>query len=516
MNGKVLTVGLALFVAACSSEHADLPTAARPRDALAASRTAPSTCPDPVAVELKMAGFFQPGHILVALAAFDLEIITFKRGNVSQAQSIAAQLYAYTQQQYDAGHVKGAGTPAGAQTVADLGHAYFCTVGVNVNFSSTLSDNVVAIVPAGKDSIVRTGTTNAAVHLFAAQQLPQTVVVITRLSDSARTAACPQFNGPLCTPFAQFPPFYDYQLVPAPNLPANAPLFTVEECVDTTKVHVPLAQLFIAHNVTGANGTTAQLLPKASETLGLACDNSGTSMRTTNPGVITRFASAISDFFVNTAFAATGAGTGITGKTRSFSPFGIVDSADFVPYRNGQWSYHAPTFTAPPAPATGDIPGFEQPSFALDGTWVPNTSAFGDAPFGSPDEGFACALNDLPYLNLAWTPFTSPQSTGNLDQDASTIFLLRNTFFVPSNWTQDLVVGVAIDNDVQVFVNGTAVTPVGQYAVHEGCAAQDAQGFVFPVPRALLVLGGQNVLAIRGRDRGGNSYIDARLSPASQ
>ena len=76
--------------------------------------------------------------------------------------------------------------------------------------------------------------------------------------------------------------------------------------------------------------------------------------------------------------------------------------------------------------------------------------------------------------------------------------------------------GIAVDNDVEVFVNGTAVTPTSNgtpvFVVHEGCAQQDAPGLVFDVPLSVLKVGGQNLLAIRARDRGGESYIDARLS----
>lgn len=236
-------------------------------------------------------------------------------------------------------------------------------------------------------------------------------------------------------------------------------------------------------------------------------------------GLASELASRLSDFAVKDAYAFA-TGTGITGKTKSFSPFGIVNVNDFIAYRNGQWTYHAPTFTGVPAPATGDMQGFQAPSFVPDPTWVLNTSAFGNAPFGSGSEGFGCALSALPYLNTVWPTFPTPTSTGNLDQDPSSIFLLRNTFFVPALWTQDLQVGIAVDNDVEVFVNGTAVTPTASggtplFVIHEGCAAQDAPGFVFTVSNSLLNKGAANTLAIRARDRGGESYIDARLSPTT-
>ena len=508
MNGKLLTVGLAvLIVAACSTEHGNLPTATN-RGSVSANLAAPN-CPDTISVKDRIKGLFLPGNVGNAISAYEQEINDFKHGNVAAAQADAATLFAYVMQQYNAGQLTGAGTPAGAAAVAQLGNALFCNAGITTKINPNLSDNVVAIVPAGKDTIIKTGTTNAGVHLFAAQNNPQTVVIISRLPDTAHTAACSQFSGPLCTPLAQFPPFYDYQLVPAPNLAAGAPLFTVEECIDLTQIHVPLAQLFMAHNVTTAGVTAAQILPTANETLGLSCDG-GSAMRVNHTGLLNRFASMFSHFFVNTAYAVTG--TGISGKTKSFSPFGTVDSTDFVPYLNGGWTYHTPTFTAPPAPGAGDIPGFEQTSFTLDNTWVMNTSPFGNAPFGSRDANFGCPLNNLVFLNAVWPSFSQPASTGNLDTDASTIFLMRHWFYVPSGWNQPLYVGIAVDNDVEVFVNGTPVTPAGQFVIHEGCATQDAQGLVFTVPSASLVLGSSNLLAIRARDRGGDSYIDARLS----
>ena len=510
MNGKILAVGLAtLLMAACSTEHVGLPTANRGG---IAQNVTPASCPDTISVKDRIRGLFLAGNVGNAISAYEQEINDYKQGNLAASQQDAANLYAYVLQQYNAGQLVGAGTPAGAAAVAQLANAIFCNAGITAKINPNLNDNVVAIVPAGKDTIIKTGTTNAGVHLFAAQNLPQTVVIISRLSDSAHTAACPQFSGPLCTPLAQFPPFYDYQLVPAPNLAAGVPLFTVEECIDLTQIHVPFAQLFMAHNVTDVNGTNAQILPKAvNENLGLGCDG-GIGMRMNRNGLLNRFASMLSHLLVNEAYAVTG--TGITGKTKSFSPFGTVDSTDFVPYLNGGWAYHTPTFTAPPAPGTGDIPGFEQTNFTLDNTWVLNTSPFGNAPFGSRDANFGCALNNLLFLNAVWPSFAQPASTGNLDTDASTIFLMRKWFFVPSGWNQPLYVGIAVDNDVEVFVNGTPVTPVGQFAIHEGCAAQDAPGFVFTVQPGTLVAGSENLLAIRARDRGGDSYIDARLSIA--
>jgi hypothetical protein len=552
MHGKVDTRGtarrariavVALVAVACSVEHPALPTESSRADVRADGKQMGPACPDSISVPQRIRRLFprdvddddgesfpalDRGHLRAwrAIAVYEFAIRAYRHGDVATAQAIVARLYTFIQQEFQAGKLVGSGTPAGAQAVADLGRALFCHVGITANISSNLDDNAVAVVPAHTDTIIKTGTATGGLQIFAAQQLPQTVVVITRLPDTAHTPTCPQFSGPLCTPVAQFPPFYDYQLNPVPALGQSAPPFTVEECVDTTHVHVPLSQLFIAHNVSD----TVQVLPKVAGTLGLACDGM-TGMAPSRSlfelarngdlrGAASELGSRLEGLFVTDAYALV-TGTGIAGRTRSFSPFGIVDVNDFIPYRNGGWAYHAPTITTvPPPPGTGDIPGFQTPGFVLDPTWVQSASVFGNAPFGSGDEGFGCTLSQLPYLDKVWPTFSTPPSTGNPDLDASTIFLLRKTFFVPANWSHDLRVGIAIDNDIEVFVNGTPITattgsgaPV--FVVHEGCAAQDAAGFVFTVPQSLLVPGSQNVLAIRARDRGGESYVDARLSPVT-
>jgi hypothetical protein len=524
-GGRWIGAGLlagALLIAGCSTERSALPTSVS-LDRGGEHHPRP-VCADRDDVADHLRRLFRARDLGGVVSQYEHVVDTYQHGDVARAQALAAQLYLFIKKQYDAGALIGAGTPTGAQAVAVVGDEIFCQVGITISLSSALDDNVVAIVPPNTDTIVRTGTANAGVQLFAAQQLPQTVVVIARLPDTAHTAACPQYSGPLCTPFAQFPPFYDYELIPAPALGQSAPPFTVEECVDTTKVHVPLAQLFIAHNVTD----TAQILPKTGSSLGLACDGllgmgpTKSVFELARKGELGRatleLASRVEDLFVTNAYAFIG--TGITGQTRSFSPFGPVDVNDLVPYLNGGWTYHAPTITTvPPAPGTGDVPGFQAPGFALDASWVQNASPFGNAPFGSGSAGFGCALSQLTFLNKVWPSFPAPASTGNLDQDPSTMFLLRKTFFLPSTWNQDLRVGAAIDNDVEVFMNGVAVTPTASgsplFVVHEGCAAQDAAGFVFSVPQSMLLVGQQNVLAIRGRDRGGESYLDARLSPVT-
>ena len=56
-------------------------------------------------------------------------------------------------------------------------------------------------------------------------------------------------------------------------------------------------------------------------------------------------------------------------------------------------------------------------------------------------------------------------------------------------------------------MNGQDIS--GGLQVHEDCAVRDS--FVFSVPESLLVFGGENLLAVRARDRGGISYVDVEI-----
>jgi hypothetical protein len=66
---------------------------------------------------------------------------------------------------------------------------------------------------------------------------------------------------------------------------------------------------------------------------------------------------------------------------------------------------------------------------------------------------------------------------------------------------------VAIDNDIQVFINGVDISAGLQQS--GGCAFRDQ--FIFTVPDNILVFGGPNLLAVRARDEGGDSYVDVEV-----
>ena len=147
-----------------------------------------------------------------------------------------------------------------------------------------------------------------------------------------------------------------------------------------------------------------------------------------------------------------------------------------VPYGASEYKYQV-------VPVDDGI-GFERPDF--------DDSAFpvGDAGFGSR-EGY-CELNNPGDVRTEWP--------------VETDLLVRKTFELPVG-TTDVVVYVAVDNDVQVFINGYDISDGLQ--THEECPSLDS--FTFAVPDSLLQVG-TNLLAVRARDRGGLAYLDLEVT----
>jgi len=117
----------------------------------------------------------------------------------------------------------------------------------------------------------------------------------------------------------------------------------------------------------------------------------------------------------------------------------------------------------------------------------------GTAPFGNDDcdEGGGYPGVPCPHVTF-WS--------------TNTDLLLRKTVSL-GNSAVSLEVGIAIDNNVQVWFNGVDFS--SGMRTSAGCATPDR--WVFDVPAQLLQVG-ENLLAIRADDRGLHSYLDARVS----
>lgn len=155
----------------------------------------------------------------------------------------------------------------------------------------------------------------------------------------------------------------------------------------------------------------------------------------------------------------------------------------------------------------GDIDGFEAPEFD-EVEWTTN----GIAPFGT-------------LINHCFTAGTvKTEWTGS-------ILLIRSSFDLGAVPEGGLNVRIAIDNDVQLFVNGNDVTSSSfvthfppepnylgfdeQFQQHGNCPTYGTGGsnFLFHVPASDLV-SGTNLLAIRARDAGDVSFLDFEVTLA--
>jgi len=146
-----------------------------------------------------------------------------------------------------------------------------------------------------------------------------------------------------------------------------------------------------------------------------------------------------------------------------------------IPYLDTNYKFKVVNF--------GDLAGFEQPTF--------DDSSFstGDAGFGTVNA--ICSLTNSVNTKTVWP--------------LNTDILLRKNFDLPAGST-NLRIFVAIDNDIQVFVNGVDVS--GGLIIHEGCPTRDS--FVFTAPDNILNEG-ENLLSVRAHDRGSVSYVDVRV-----
>lgn len=145
----------------------------------------------------------------------------------------------------------------------------------------------------------------------------------------------------------------------------------------------------------------------------------------------------------------------------------------------------------------GGPTNFHLPSFD-DSAWLPGSAPFG----GGPSQYANCTLYNT----------TAPPATvwpiGNTTSGGASDLLVRKQFSMSA--AGQVSIQVAIDNDVQVFLNGAEVSGSG-LKKHEGCATRP--GIPDPFTFYGSVQAGENVIAIRARDRGVISYLDIRVAP---
>jgi len=208
------------------------------------------------------------------------------------------------------------------------------------------------------------------------------------------------------------------------------------------------------------------------------------SMRRTSSSTLmgfSIFANRAFSFFALLLSLATIAVVSFPTITRAFGSNGVIEPArtsssqklvtiPVVPYEASGYKYKIV--------GHNEMTGFEQPGF-------------NDAGFSTGEGGFGKNCGNLPS-RTEWPIYTD--------------ILVRRKFSVPPD-ARNLKVWVAIDNDIQVFINGRDIT--GGIVAHEGCTLLDRD--VYDIPEDALIPG-ENLIAVRARDRGAVSYLDIKIT----
>jgi hypothetical protein len=186
-------------------------------------------------------------------------------------------------------------------------------------------------------------------------------------------------------------------------------------------------------------------------------------------------------------------------------------------------------------------------------TVVTGSVVFNITPFAAPTDRFDFMSGNFIYTSGAslptgwetvgfvpgagWKLASAPFSSGGCGGPPATAWTANSDILVRKNFTTTsagtLTFNVQIDNDLQIWLDGTEITstgvttdrtfsfygpspngPAGNWWVHDFCATNsDAPTFVVPMTMttASAVPAGKHVLAIRAHDRGGDTYLDVQF-----
>ena len=212
-------------------------------------------------------------------------------------------------------------------------------------------------------------------------------------------------------------------------------------------------------------------------------------------------------------------GTGTSGRgglVKNYSPFGGV-VPDTLTYGSSNWLFVQPSTGNSTAPSayTG-----------LDGVTPIGPWAFGGAPFGNVRDGsgsfasFCDGTNgQINYASVTiatqWLRAVDLSVPPNgISSGEYTYLFARTVFFTRQSGSLDL----PIDNDIQVWLDGVDVTSTLQYGespqfadgflIHDYCATKNQ--VTLPLSN---ITTGVHVLAVKARDRGVASFLDAQFNP---
>jgi hypothetical protein len=443
----------------------------------------------------------------------------------------------------------------------------FCLVGLPTPPIDLGPDGGAAVItPTSPNVTVQTGNKRAAT-LIETGDVPQTVIVtITKLGTNA-----PWLN----TQLDQYGPGYEFSVTPAVQFDEDV---LAGACINSTGDFALDTRLRLAHNNAsgplGVGNSRFGGIEIISETpgelnpLGLICTptigllermfmperlyaagsppTTGGKVRTYSPFAAVDPLLTVSANSATSQSGGAGAAVAAAPSVRVVTRNGtLIDgvSVGFVPTAGsgsvtagsqvtsagiatvGSWTINAGpntlnatatasglSFIGSPVVFTADG-ALPPPDFGATGYSYFTTTDLASAPAGWQTTSFPAgwSTGGAPFGTLTYcadAPYNLPPIVTQWGIGDPSYVLVRKDFYVPAG-TTTVTIQVLVDNDVQVFMNGTSVSD--GLVTHENCANVNP---VAPIV-ATVTPGAVNKLAIIAKDRGGQSYLDLKVTLGS-
>jgi len=405
-------VAAIVLATACSDQKGDQFTT--PSNGPTANVTAP-ICSPSLQQNLQTASdlinqLFSGGNLNAAQTRFQ-QIVDLLNAppptDFASAQSNTYNLIGFTLDKLHQGQLNDLTSYSGGtnQAVTDLTNLLYCISGIDAILDPLGDDGNATLYQPGSPA-----QTLLAPSGHSGVQLPPGTGTVTQPTVISLSRIHPDFPGPLLTQLDQYPLYYEYKTSSGELFQQDA---VVEICLPENLTFPPPdpSRLRLAHNVPEPNFTTIEILPPGTAFL----DCAGTTVDPPGPlsttgstlgsfaargwqGLTGRLAAVLAPRALYAAALATGTGT--VSKTRTFSPFGAVDTAAFISAASptsGETAAEGGTVTAPKAqvltplgnPLTNIAVGFSVTSSAGKLTAVGDNTPVTSVATTTDAQGFA-------------------------------------------------------------------------------------------------------------------------------
>ncbi len=270
------------------------------------------TCPNPDQSRALLRALYPTGSALTTANGQITQIYKLAgSGKLADARSVMFTLLQTLLQDYFAGTLIGGQSASTQANVLSLVNGLYCVVGLpqpNLPLGVLGDDGAAAIVfPKSPTTLVRTGTQFAGVNVPGASVPTPTLITIQRLPDEP---------GPLLTPLDQYPAYYEFTSSPTVAFTSDV---LVGVCQVATFTPPDYSRLKVGHNV----GTGVELLARTTAPF-IDCSNLTGGLGFGFNRGWRELASTL--FLPQVAEAATASTCCLGGTTKTFSPFGAVDT----------------------------------------------------------------------------------------------------------------------------------------------------------------------------------------------